>query len=181
MKKPSRTPSRFAALTFAVATIAMAPLFCAHADTPAVVAAQPAGVAIGGEVTTPLQLDAAALAKMPRRTLTASAHDTTGTWEGVALSDVLHAAGAPLGDQLRGKNLALYVRISAADGYRAVFALAELDSGFRDAEVILADRHDGKPLDAKEGPFRIIAAGEKRPARWVRQVVAIDLLSAPAK
>jgi len=45
--------------------------------------------------------------------------------------------------------------------------------------VILADSHDGKPMDTKEGPFRIIASGDKRPARWVRKVTAIDLLRAP--
>ena len=137
-------------------------------------------VHVGGEVTAPLQLDAAALAKMPRRSVQASAHDVTGVWEGVALVDILSAAGAPMGDKLRGKNLLLYVRVTASDGYRAVFALAELDPGFRNTEVILADRHDGKPMDAKEGPYRIIAAGEKRPARWVRQVTSIDVLRAPS-
>jgi hypothetical protein len=84
-----------------------------------------------------------------------------------------------MGEKLRGKNLSLYVCVRTRDGYQAVFALAELDPGFRDAEVILADRHDGKVLDAKEGPFRIIVAGEKRPARWVREVTSIDVLRAP--
>lgn len=45
--------------------------------------------------------------------------------------------------------------------------------------MILADTRDGKPLDAKEGPFRIIAADEKRPGRWVRNVNAIDIMRAP--
>lgn len=137
-------------------------------------------VAVGGEVATPLRLDADALAKMPRQRVEASAHGVSGVWEGVALADVLRAAGAPLGDALRGQNLLLYVRIDAADGYRVVYALPELDPGFTDAPVILADRHDGKPLDAKEGPFRLIARDQKRPARWVRQVTAIELLRAPA-
>lgn len=148
------------------------------ADAPAPVAAV-AAVAVGGEVATPLRLDAAALAKLPRQRVEASAHGVSGTWEGVALVEVLRAAGAPLGDVLRGANLMLYLRIGATDGYQVVYALAELDPGFRDARVILADTRDGKPLDAKEGPFRIIAAGEKRPGRWVRGVNAIDVLRAP--
>jgi hypothetical protein len=148
------------------------------ADGPASVAPA-AVVTIGGEVATPLRLDAAALAKMPRQRVEASAHGVAGTWEGVALLDVLRAAGAPIGDALRGRNLVLYVRIGATDGYQVVYALAELDPGFRDARVILADTRDGKPLDAKEGPFRIIAADERRPGRWVRNVNAIDLLRAP--
>ena len=138
-----------------------------------------ATVAVGGEVAKPLQLDAAALARLPRQRVEASAHGVTGTWEGVALVDLLRAAGAPVGDALRGANLRLYVRISATDGYRVVYALAELDPGFREATVILSDRRNGKPLDAKEGPFRIVAVGEKRPGRWVRNVTAIDLLRAP--
>lgn len=137
-------------------------------------------VTVGGEVAKPLRLDAASLAKLPRKHVEASDHGKTGHWEGVALIDLLRDAGVPVGEALRGANLSLYVRVSAADGYRAVYALAELDPGFRDGDVILADRHDGKSLDGKEGPFRVIAVGEKRPARWVRQVVAIDVLRAPA-
>ena len=149
------------------------------ADQPAVQSTATATVSVRGEVGTTLNLDLAALAKLPRQRVEATAHDVSGNWEGVALADILRAAGVPMDDKLRGKNLSLYVRVSAADGYHAVFALAELDPGFRDAKVILADHHDGKPMDAKEGPFRIIAVGDKRPARWVRQVTSIDVLRAP--
>lgn len=60
-----------------------------------------------------------------------------------------------------------------------MFSLAELDPAMHDGLVLLADRRDGAALDAKQGPFRLVAAGDKRPARWVRQVVAIDVLAAP--
>jgi len=135
-------------------------------------------VRIGGEVGKPLVLDAAALAKLPRGTVKASAHGVDGEWEGVPLIEILRAAGAPVGDALRGPNLQLYVRVSAADGYRVVYALAELDPTFRDDAVILADRRDARPLAADEGPFRLIAPREARPGRWVRQVTAIDVLRA---
>ena len=148
----------------------------ARADEPAPVAT----VVVGGEVATPLRLDATALRKLPRAAIDADDHGKRAHFEGAALAEVLRAAGAPLDAQLRGKNLALYVRISAADGYRAVYSLAELDPALHDGVVILADRRDGRALDAKEGPFRVVAPGDKRPARWVRQVVAIDLLAAPA-
>jgi len=36
--------------------------------------------------------------------------------------------------------------------------------------VLLADKRDGKPLSADEGPIRIVVPGEKRQGRWVRQV-----------
>jgi hypothetical protein len=60
--------------------------------------------------------------------------------------------------------------VEAADGYKIVFAIAEFDPAFAVREILLADKRDGKPLDAKEGPFRIVAPGDKRPARWARQV-----------
>lgn len=144
----------------------------------AAVPAAAAVVEIGGEVGKPLVLDAAALAKLPRSSVRASAHGVDGEWEGVPLIEVLRAAGAPVGDALRGPNLQLYVRVSAADGYRVVYALAELDPAFRDDGVLLADRRDGRPLAADEGPFRLIAPREARPGRWVRQVTAIDVLRA---
>jgi hypothetical protein len=68
--------------------------------------------------------------------------------------------------------------VEASDGYRVTFAPAELDSAFTDKLVFLAYLKDGAPLDSAEGPFRLIAAGEKRPARWARGVVRIRVLSA---
>jgi hypothetical protein len=67
--------------------------------------------------------------------------------------------------------------VEAADGYRVAFALAEVDPAFSERDIILADKRDGKPLDAKEGPLRIVAPGDKRPARWVRQVTALRLIA----
>ncbi|ANB17514.1 molybdopterin-dependent oxidoreductase [Dokdonella koreensis] len=174
-------------LGLALALVLAAAVTPVHADDPhaahrpVAAAAVPAAtaIAVGGEVAKPLRLDVAALAALPRVQVKASAHGTEGVWDGVPLVEVLRAAGAPLGETLRGPNLRLYVRIRAADGYRVVFALAELDPKFRDDGVILADRRDGKPLAADEGPFRIIAPREARPGRWVRQVVAIDVLRAP--
>jgi DMSO/TMAO reductase YedYZ molybdopterin-dependent catalytic subunit len=139
------------------------------------------GVDIGGERVTATHLSLADIAKIvPRAEVHASVHGTAAVWSGVPLIDLLRTAGAPTGDALRGPALALYVRVMAADGYRAVFALAELDPGTGHANVLLADQRDGKPIDDKEGPLRLIVAGDARPARWVRQVIAIDLLSAPS-
>jgi len=67
------------------------------------------------------------------------------------------------------------VRIEATDAYRVVFAMAEIDSGFTDKSVFVADAKNGAPLDSDEGPFRLIAVGEKRPARWVKGVARIRL------
>jgi len=86
---------------------------------------------------------------------------------------VLKLVGAKFGAELRGPALANYLLVEAADNYRAVFALAELDDTYTDKAVILADTQDGKPLDAKNGPWQIVVPDEKKHARWVRQVTTL--------
>ena len=53
-----------------------------------------------------------------------------------------------------------YVVAEAEDGYRVVFALAELDSDFVDSQVLVADTMDGAPIGPKLGPFRLVAPHE---------------------
>ena len=120
---------------------------------------------------------------MPRKTLHVSnPHDKkVEVYEGVALEDLLRKAGVPLGERLRGALMASYVIAEAGDGYRVAFSLAELDSGFLDSEIIVADTMDGAPLGPKVGPFRLVAPHEKRPARWVRMLKSITVTSPPAK
>lgn len=135
-----------------------------------------ASVKVTGEVLTPLTLTAADLAAMPRTT--AVAKDKQGvphTYSGVALSEIFNKAGVTTGKQLRGENLAKYLLVSCADGYKVVFSLAELDSAFTDRVVILADQIGGQPLPAGIGPFRVVVPGEKKPARNCYQVTTLAI------
>jgi DMSO/TMAO reductase YedYZ molybdopterin-dependent catalytic subunit len=138
---------------------------------------------IRGEVSTQLMLTAAELKKMPRKILTVvNPHEKkTENYEGVLLEELLRRAGTPLGEQLRGPAMATYVIAEAADGYRVVFSLAELDSGISDSEFIVADTLDGAPMGAPLGPFRLVAPHEKRPARWVRMLKAITVVRVPTQ
>jgi len=122
-------------------------------------------------------LTAAQIANLPHVKVDTSDHDTPTQFEGVPLSSVLSSAGIQLGDALRGPRLAEALLAEAADGYKVVFALAEVDSAFAPREIILADKRDGKALDAKQGPFRVVAPGDKRPARWVRQVTELKIVA----
>ena len=135
---------------------------------------------ISGAVSTPLALTAADLAKMPRKTLSVTNphNKKTEVYEGVPLEELLRRAGVPQHEQLRGQAMAIYVVAEAEDGYKVVFSLAELDSGILDSEVIVADAMDGAALTAKEGPFKIVAPHEKRPARWVRMLKSITVVRA---
>jgi hypothetical protein len=86
------------------------------------------------------------------------------------VGEVLKRAGAKLGERLRGQAHAAYLLVEAADGYRVVFALPELDEAYTDRVVLLADHRDGRPMAPPEGPFRLVVPGEKKHARWVRMV-----------
>jgi len=112
------------------------------------------------------------LSGLPRRSIPAT--DESGKeslFEGVLVAEVLKSAGVKFGKELSGKALAAYLLVEAADGYRVVFALPELDPAFTDAIVLLADHRDGNALGERDGRLRLIVPHEKRHARWVRQVV----------
>jgi hypothetical protein len=100
-------------------------------------------------------------------------------FEGVPAREVLKLAGAPLGKELRGANLTVFVVAEAADGYRVVYSLAEFDGGFKETTILIADRKNGRALVAAEGPLRIVVPGEKRQGRWTRQLVVLRLGQAP--
>ena len=136
---------------------------------------------ITGEVTTPLTLSASDLKAMPRQTLkVVNPHEKKEeTYEGVAVRELLRRAGIPQGDKLRGSAMAMFVVAEAADGYRVVYSIAELDPDFQESDVIVADTLNGSPLGEKQGPFKMIAPHDKRPARWIRMLKSLTVLTAP--
>ncbi len=99
-------------------------------------------------------------------------------YEGVRLSDLLQKAGVPLGEKLRGQGLATYVVARASDGYAVVYSIAELDPAMSDNQIIVADTMNGKALEPKQGPFKVVVPGDKRPARWVRMVSTFEVVNA---
>ena len=133
-------------------------------------------VKITGEVTKPLKLYAADLAKMQRTTVALKDRDGKDhPYTGVSVQEILELAGVTTGKQLRGENLTKYMMAKCADGYEVLFSLAELDSAFTDRKVILADESEGRPLPAGKGPFRIVVPGEKKPARSSFQVTELTI------
>lgn len=72
--------------------------------------------------------------------MSAKDHDGKDTsFEGVELGEVLKLVGVKFGEGLRGKSLALFLVVAAADGYRAVLALPELDHAYTERVVLVAD------------------------------------------
>ncbi len=114
---------------------------------------------------------------LPHVKVQASAHEISAVFEGVAVRSILEKAGVGFGDALRGKQMSLCLLAEAADNYKIAIALPEMDPAFTDKQIILAFSKDGKPLDAKEGPYRIVFPDEKRPARWIRQVTTLKIVN----
>jgi DMSO/TMAO reductase YedYZ molybdopterin-dependent catalytic subunit len=140
--------------------------------------AAPSVLTIGGDVTTPLTLSVANLEKMPQTTLrVVNPHShKPETYQGAPLDTLLQQAGVPHGEAIRGKWMTAYVLATAADGYRVVYSLAELDPAFLDSDVLVADQMNGAPLSAHEGPLKLVAPRDKRPARWVRMLKSITVV-----
>jgi DMSO/TMAO reductase YedYZ molybdopterin-dependent catalytic subunit len=133
-----------------------------------------------GDLPNPRRVDPSELHRLPRVEARATDPHDQGkemVYSGTPLMEVLKAGGLLLDSGMAGirETVTMTVLVEATDGYRAVFSLAELDPELTDRVILLADTKDGQPLPPREGPFRIIVPGEKRPARWVRQVRVVTV------
>jgi hypothetical protein len=96
------------------------------------------------------------------------------TYSGAPLATLLAKINAPMGNELRGETMTSYLIATGSDGYAVVLSLAEVDPVFHENQIIVADSRDGQPL-GKNGLFQLIVPGDKRPARWVHNLVSISL------
>jgi Oxidoreductase molybdopterin binding domain len=133
-------------------------------------------IAVQNESGAPVKVTAAEIAGLPHQEVSVDDHGKAVRFGGVPLRLVLEKGGVTFGDSLRGKRLSSCLLVEAADGYRVVIALPELDPGFTDRLILLADQAEGHPIDSKEGPFRIVIPDERRMARWVRKVTALKVV-----
>jgi hypothetical protein len=122
-------------------------------------------------------LNSSDLARLARTHAKVSVHGEQADFEGVQLSELLKAASVKFGDALKGKRAATVVVIEAADDYRTALSLLEIDPDTSDKQVIVADRRNGKPLDDKEGPYRLVIPADKRPIRWIRMIRTMRVLN----
>ena len=66
---------------------------------------------------------------------------------------------------------------TAADGFRAVFSVAECVEGMGATEVFVVWAVDGKPLASDEGPFRLVVLTDGEPSRSLRQLEKLDVVN----
>jgi hypothetical protein len=119
----------------------------------------------------------ATLASLPHVTVNVHNEHTKAdeTYSGVPLIALLATLG--VNDKPRGKDLRLYVVAEGSDLYEVVYSIGEVTPDVSSSTVIVADTENGKAL-AGDGPMKMIATGEKRPARWVRSLVAVKVFAA---
>jgi hypothetical protein len=127
---------------------------------------------IDGKIATLTVRDLAALSP---QSFEAQENGKVSRFEGVRLADVLAKVSLPQGHLTAA---GYYLVAEARDGYRAVFAWSELNPDIMDKAIYLATKRDGAALDEKTGPFLLVAPGEKRTGRWVRQLTALRLREA---
>ena len=114
----------------------------------------------------------ATLAALPHKTIKVyNEHQKADqTYSGVELIDLLKLLGVP--EKPHGKEFRMYLVAEGSDGYEVVYSVGEVTPDVHDGTVLVADSMDGKAM-AETGPFQLVATGEKRPARWVRNLTSI--------
>ena len=125
-------------------------------------------------------LSAADIAKLTHERVSVEHGGETVIYSGPDVADLLRDVGAPFGNRLHGEGVNDVVFVTGSDRYRVVLTLPEVDASFhKGAHVILADQADGKPLNAHEGPYRLVVDADLKPSRSVHGVVLIEVKHLP--
>jgi hypothetical protein len=123
-------------------------------------------------------LTPAELAAMPHTTVTVfNAHNKKNeTYSGVPLATLLGKLEVPQGETVHGPLFMTAVIAEGTDGYKVLYSIAEIDPAIHTGQVLVADTLDGKPIIA-DGAFKLVSTEEKRPARWVRNLDKISVIT----
>jgi len=136
------------------------------------------GISVTNLAGASMTLTSAELADLPRGEASLHEGDAATLYQGPTLTSILRAAGVPVGPLAHGAPLHAYILVRGADGYKVTLSLAEAEPEFRKGPIVLADHKAGAPLDAREGPYRLVVGDDLKPGRAVRNVVAIEVKSA---
>ena len=130
------------------------------------------GNAVATGIVTPDELSRLPAIEQDVRYQTSKGEES-GRYKGPLLWSILKARGIA---DLPGHNAQLkhsFV-VEGRDGYRIVFSVGEIDPDFGNAPIQLATERDGKAIVPRES-YRLVVPGDKRGARYVRDVVKIEV------
>jgi hypothetical protein len=130
---------------------------------------------VDGKTTT---LSVAELQALPHKTITVhNAHTKMDeTYTGVALDELLARYGAALDKTSQKRILHSYLRVEGTDHYFVLYSAAEIEAAIHNGEVIVATGMNGKGL-GEDGAIKLVASGDKKPMRWVRNLTKITLVT----
>ena len=161
------TGHSFVGIALPAAAAAVAPLHAADLQR---------GIVVVGPTRAPVDLNIGDLAQMPAARVDTAFLTEHGThqasFEGPLLWTVLQKAGV-IDPEKHREQVSQTIVIQGLDGYRAILALGEIAPEFEGKQVIVAQRMDGKPLDADH--LRVVVPLDKRGGRSVRDVVRIEV------
>jgi DMSO/TMAO reductase YedYZ molybdopterin-dependent catalytic subunit len=81
----------------------------------------------------------------------------------------------PVKDKVKGYRQVLVA--TARDGFQGVFSCAEVSQGMGATVALIVWQMDGKPLDAEVGPLRLVVVTDAEPARSIRQLESLRVLT----
>jgi len=134
---------------------------------------------VDGKATT---LSVTELQAMPQKTITVqNAHTKADeTYSGVLLGDLLAKYGLPVDKTTQKQMLRSYLLAEGTDKYWVLFSVTEVEGSEHNGDVIVATALNGKPLGA-DGQLKLVASGDKKPQRWVRNLAAITVKTLPSQ
>ena len=123
-------------------------------------------------------LTVADLQAMPQRTVTVhNGHNNMDeSYTGVGVDDLLKKYGVTMEGPGAQQVYHSYVKAAGTDKYSVLYSASELQSGLHTGDSIVALSVNGKPLGA-DGEFKMVVAGEKKPARWVRNLSSLTYVT----
>jgi hypothetical protein len=130
---------------------------------------------VDGKTTT---LSLAELQALPHKTITVhNAHTQMNeTYTGVALDELLGRYGAALDKTSQKRILHSYLRVEGTDHYFVLYSAAEIEGAIHNGDVIVATGMNGNGL-GEDGAIKLVASGDKKPMRWVRNLTKITLVT----
>ncbi len=97
----------------------------------------------------------------------------TGAW----LGDVLDLGCDSTARLDKHATLRSAVKVSSADGFVAVVAMAEAVDAFTERPVLLAWARNGLELSDRHGPLQLVVPADLKPGRNVRQVKILEVIT----
>ena len=133
-------------------------------------------LSLTGRVAHPQQFDFVKLRALPSQDVQVMFDTEPGPeqadFTGVALWALLGKAGG-IDDKTKGAVLRHTIKVTGRDGYFVVLSTGEIAPDFGAKPALIAYQRAGEAAGASG--FRLVMPGDKRSARYVRDVVAIDV------